>query len=82
MFFESVCVEEVREETFLLLGEPKRFRKGRERHVKKNERVSEHDVVVRRYSHGEDLGSFDHLVWKDTSSRMKYTSYHENYGLW
>lgn len=82
MIFESACVEEVREETFLLLGEPKRFRKGRERHLKENERVSEHDIVVRRYSHGQDLGSVDHLVWKDTLSRMKCVSYQENYGLW
>ena len=64
LIFESV--EEVREETFLLLGEPKRFRKGRERHLKKKERISEQDVVVGRYRHGQDLGSVDHLVWKDT----------------
>ena len=64
LIFESV--EEVREETFLLLGELKRFRKGPERHLKKKERISEQDVVVGQYRHGQDLGSVDHLVWKDT----------------
>ena len=57
-------VKEVRKETFLLFGQPKRFGKGREGHLEKAEGVLEHNVSPVD-GQGQNLGSVDDLVGYD-----------------
>ena len=57
-------VEEVGKESFLLFRESKRFGECRQGHLKKEERVLEHDVSAMD-GQEEDLGFIDDLVWHD-----------------
>ena len=57
-------VKKVGKEAFLLLGQPKRFGKGREGHLEKAEAVLEHDLSTAD-GQGQNLGSVDDLVRHD-----------------